>query len=233
MTPCGRGFNTVFMTRAQIFIAVACISVMFAGADYLLNDYGSYFGASSIPSPNSKEDVLSSSVVPPKVEKLPTSSPTPPPKIVSPSKPSFSAIIEAAKTPFIVTNVSSPQTLFQLIPLEAIPFVSEGKTYHLGLESLQLVVSELLIESKKAELAYQVVQDTALTLKKTTFNVNITNKYGDASFYLNNKDRSDTAFLVVLYKGINIVYLFEYPKTLHDSVRQIISLLSSSYMRKS
>lgn len=54
--------------------------------------------------------------------------------------------------------------------------------------------------------------------------VNATNEYGDASFYLNDLRRSSTAFLVTRIG--NLIYAFSYPKEYHSQIKNLISLIA-------
>ncbi|MDA1060408.1 MAG: hypothetical protein O3B47_01295 [bacterium] len=53
--------------------------------------------------------------------------------------------------------------------------------------------------------------------------INETNSYGLASFYLNDSRRNETAFLVVRIGGL--IYGFSYPKEYHSQINNLIQLL--------
>lgn len=57
--------------------------------------------------------------------------------------------------------------------------------------------------------------------------INETNEFGKASFYLNDSKRQETAFLVVRFK--NLVYGFSYPKTYHPQVKNLVQLLAMEF----
>lgn len=54
-------------------------------------------------------------------------------------------------------------------------------------------------------------------------NVNETNQFGIASFYMNDPTRTDTAFLTVRISGL--IYAFSYPKMYHSQVKNLLQLI--------
>jgi len=54
--------------------------------------------------------------------------------------------------------------------------------------------------------------------------INSTNQYGLASFYMNDTSRADVAFLTVRFTGV--IYGFSYPKEYHVQVKNLIKLIS-------
>lgn len=124
-----------------------------------------------------------------------------------------------------IIKTSEADTFFSLVSASAIPFIEKGIIYSLIHENVPFRIHELKIQPTKAVFTYQVIQDTFLMLKKPTYAVNITNKYGDASFYLNDKTKNDAAFLVILFKKIDYIYLFEYPKNVHSAIETLINTM--------
>jgi len=59
--------------------------------------------------------------------------------------------------------------------------------------------------------------------------VNETNSYGVASFYLNDSKRQSTAFLVVEFS--NLIYGFSYPKEYNPQVKNLVKLLEWEFKK--
>ncbi|MFA6992616.1 MAG: hypothetical protein WC269_05080, partial [Candidatus Gracilibacteria bacterium] len=59
--------------------------------------------------------------------------------------------------------------------------------------------------------------------------VNETDSYGDASFFVNDSKRQNTAFIVV--KIGNLIYAFSYPKDYHPQVKNLIKLLEWEFKK--
>lgn len=57
--------------------------------------------------------------------------------------------------------------------------------------------------------------------------INETNEFGNASFYMNDARRQDTAFLTV--KIGSILYGFSYPKEYHSQIKNLITLLDLEF----
>ncbi len=57
--------------------------------------------------------------------------------------------------------------------------------------------------------------------------INETNEFGDASFYMNDLRRSNTAFLTVRFG--QLIYGFSYPKDYHPQIRNLIALLDMEF----
>lgn len=74
---------------------------------------------------------------------------------------------------------------------------------------------------EQTDAFYQFLQEKAASVSGATLNV--TNTYGDGSFYLNSAIKSKTAFLTVK-KGLK-VYAFEYPHRNHGLISALIGLL--------
>jgi hypothetical protein len=55
--------------------------------------------------------------------------------------------------------------------------------------------------------------------------INETNQFGDNSFYVNYYDRTENSFLIV--KIGDSVYALTYQKGLHDSIKQLLSIISN------
>ena len=69
--------------------------------------------------------------------------------------------------------------------------------------------------------AYEVLRQNAETSESGDINEN--NAYGEASFYFNHSDKTNTVFLTFQQDGV--VYSFEYPHGYHSTIRALIDLL--------
>ena len=72
------------------------------------------------------------------------------------------------------------------------------------------------------------VEEIYKFLKDRIFNainmeLNETNSYGYASFYMNDPKRPDTSFLTVRIGGL--LYGFSYPKEYHSQIKNLIKLI--------
>lgn len=82
-----------------------------------------------------------------------------------------------------------------------------------------------------AEAAYEFYQLLQAEGQKSIENqINETNAYGDNSFYVNNRNKNATAFLVI--KLEKSVFAFEYPHRSHSKIKALINNLAEEAERK-
>jgi len=74
-------------------------------------------------------------------------------------------------------------------------------------------------------VTYDQIQSAILDriVASPVWSMNETNSYGEASFYLNNRNRSDTVFLLIKFPDRTLG--FEYPKANHETFEKLYSLL--------
>lgn len=211
--------------RRNITLGIVALCLVFAIADYSWNDYGSYLSRTTTTIASSDVPVNDVRPVSPTISSddalLAPVTPT-----ITESKSHLNIILESATTMGVdISQVSSSQMLAKLVSVEAIPFILAEETYALTYKEKSFIIHELKAEPQKAMLAYQGLQDVIATLEAPNYDMNPTNSYGDRSFYINDASRSGTAFLVVLNKQKDAVYMFQYDKSLHSTIERIIDLL--------
>lgn len=122
-------------------------------------------------------------------------------------------------------QASFDQMLFQLLDLAPYPNISALRLHLTDSKNVFGILHEFEFEnSSQSALLY-----ADLKQKIGAFSPNVTsnqtNQYGDNSYYMNDKNRSGTAFLVFRIK--NHLFAFSYPKASHEFFKSLIRTLEN------
>ncbi len=119
-------------------------------------------------------------------------------------------IIEGLEKKYSISNTKEIDNLFGVIKTEELVYQDVKNLFRI------YKISGDLYTGIKANFL-------SLTKRSDSININETNSYGDKSFYFNDFNKNDTAFLVILKN--NTVYGLEYKKDNHDIIKKLIDLL--------
>lgn len=147
------------------------------------------------------------------------------PQIITP--PPLNTAIQNQSIDVTIQSEKVVTTLASILPESAIPFTQSLTHFEVQNPNADFHIYQIAAEAKKSPLSYQSIQDNIRNLGDENYTVNITNAFGNASFYINSQSEADTAFLVVLLQESDYVYLFKYPKSIHSDIEKIINALSN------
>lgn len=112
--------------------------------------------------------------------------------------------------------------IFSILPTQSLGTI---KTYKNFIKTGNLAGTELyeiiLADTESAEKQYSDMHKLAET--SILFTINTTNDFGDQSFYLNDEQKSEFVFLIVLKK--NVIYAFAYKKEVHSLMIPLLKTL--------
>lgn len=216
------------MQKSTIVVGLVLMCTLLAYLDYTVNNYGQFSETEeqTIDDNTSASEIFSQ----PETSVLSTHNNSasiiqqPLQKVPGESSSLIGMIKNKSNLNLQIKQADIADSIFRLIPLEAIPFVTEQTIMEIGLTGGTFFAYELKTEHKKANLSYQVLKDTAFTLKKPSYEVNVTDKYGNGSFFINSSTSPDTALLTVLINEQDGILAFEYSKSLHSFIEQILNL---------
>lgn len=216
------------MQKSTIVVGLVLMCTLLAYLDYTVNNYGQFSESSeNVIDQNDNSSAVSPQPEPPENNASNNNASIihqPVQKIAENASSIIGMIKNKSNLGLQIKQADVADSIFRLIPLEAIPFVTEQTIMEIALPSGTFFAYELKTEHKKANLSYQVLKDTAFTLKKPSYEVNVTDKYGNGSFYINSSTSPDTALLTVLFNDQDGILAFEYSKSLHSSIEQILNL---------
>lgn len=122
-------------------------------------------------------------------------------------------------------QASFDQMLFQLLDLGTYPNLSTLRLHLSDGKNVFGILHEFEFEnSSKAALLYADLKQKIGAFSPNATS-NETNQYGDNSFYMNDKNRGGTAFLVFRIK--NHLFGFSYPKASHEFFKSLIRVLEN------
>ena len=207
------------MSKASIFTTFLSAIMIVVLAEVLLHDYLSSPEAAKEVSVNVMEtDESAPTQVP--IEQVPPA--TEPEAGVLPFI-DFELLTQAGSTGLTLQRIPFSGILFKSIDLrdlKSIPAVSQNLLHQN--KTKVAVFTELHGESGAvAHEIYSLIKDNGDALLEASMNE--TNDFGDGSFYLNFRENSSEAFLVVKKGGC--VYALTYEKSFHPFVEIIMQLI--------
>lgn len=198
------------MQKFTIFTVIFSIAVMAVVAELVMNNY---VGSDVIATNTTTADGNSGTEVTPETT---TSASTD--RVIT-----SDILAQAGFTQPVYKETAFSGLLFSLIDLSTL---TEGMNVAQGNIFTDITYAATATEfsfatPEQTDAFYQFLQEKAASVSGATLNV--TNNYGDGSFYLNSAIKSKTAFLS-LKKGTK-VYTFEYPHRNHGLITALIGLL--------
>ena len=193
-----------------LFLAIAGL----VGYQLSTGDYGSILTTPSAV-PTAGPVGLPSPTATPKVTIIESPSPTPEPTPVDPFQ---SALLAAGISTPSVSELREDKEIFA-IRIDALTDNIRKK--------------EVSSEGKSLGILYQLSPTTGYDFIKSAildrvssspvWSMNETNSFGQSSFYLNNRNRSDTVFIIISFPSGLLG--FEYPKANHATFEKLFAVL--------
>ena len=85
------------------------------------------------------------------------------------------------------------------------------------------IINELIYPSEKIATAVYNQLKAKMSQENSSFTINETNQYGDASFFANNSEETNSVFLVVKFG--NRLYTLHYPAKNHNKMKNLLQSL--------
>ncbi|KKP36986.1 hypothetical protein A2483_02615 [Candidatus Peregrinibacteria bacterium RIFOXYC2_FULL_33_13] len=119
-------------------------------------------------------------------------------------------------------KVDFNEKLFQLIDLVGVNNETSAKFNVFYNDSFAITINEFKMDSESGAIElYDFINREANN--KAGIAINEDNSFGDASFYINNRDKKDAASLVVKIR--NQIFAFEYKHSYHPMVKKVLEIM--------